>query len=1020
MPVMKTELSSPKLTLVFLLIGLLSFSQLKGQKITLTYDVKLETCYNSNDAQITITAKGGSGNYSYSIDQGQSFSSGNVFTNLASGRNYVLVVKDDKGQKSGEVWAWVGKVDNPINLNVGYIASATCSNPYGIVNIWAWGGNGDMQYSLDGGKTFPYSGDNITISLPSGNYEVIARDKGGCLSPTKKAFIIPGSYSATLVGDTTVRPNTSFPLRVFITDASANSSTRYTITGKDNMGNTYSYNDLKVGANESVFSTPVSVVFTLLSVSKNNSSCVGIASGTATITVKDAYVWLGKSTDWHSTKNWDTKKVPGETAEVVINNNVTFQPVITSTGKAKNIQIGENASLTVTGTLEISGTMDAENDFSIKAENGTISFTGSAKQELNGNLFSGNLIDNLIFKNSVNLINVLNVMGTISFSGSNKEFNTNDNLTLKSGAEGTANVDKMINGNIIRGNVTVEQYFPARKGWKFISVSTQGNQTIQQAWQEGQPAGNTTGIKGYGIQLTNSMTDWAAKGFDAYSASPAIKTHVTETNLWQRLPSTLVPFNEPSNAYMVFVRGDRSSNAVNSPEVPTVLRSKGELKNGNQPVVNIPADKFVAIGNPYPSDIDLTKVNTSNDMFFYMWDQNLGNSYGAYQTFVKVGKNYMAIPGGGTYSNLSENIIPAGQAFFAYNKNGGSVQLTENSKAPKNYVSSSSRLMGGDGTPADNLNIKLYTGAGLLVDGVYQQFDEMFSNEVDGLDALKSANSTENLSIKRYGKLLAVESRSLNDYDTTELNVTGMSYTTYRLQFNLEQTAGDRDVILKDNYTGKEILIKNGETTEYEFEVIKNASSYAANRFRIIYAARTVMPVTFTSVKAEKKGTNVSVSWNIEEQKNVTSYKVERSEDGKNFMQIDEIEAMQTTSYKVSDNMPSAGINYYRIVSVDIDGRRGYSSVARINMGEMNEGLAVYPNPIAGNDINLKMNFKAKGVYYLSIRNQIGQVVDNRQINFDGNQTNISIHPATNLTKGVYTIDVTLPNGDHSVVRFIK
>lgn len=1016
---MKTELSFPKLTIVLLLVGLLSASHLTGQ-IDIDYVVKLERCFNSNDAEITITATGGSGKYSYSIDQGKTFSANNVFTNLASNRNYVLVVKDDKGQRSADKWAWVGKISNPVTLSVGHIASATCSNPQGSVNMWAWGGNEGIKYSFDGGQSFPYSGSNITPVLPAGNYSVVAIDANGCSSDTK-TFTIPGAYTATLFGDTVVRPNESFPLRVNIFDKDAKSSTRYSITGKDNLGNTYSYDDLTVGSNERVFTTPVSVVFTILSVTKKSSSCKGYASGTATIIVKDEYQWLGITSDWHSSKNWNTKKVPGENSEVIIKSGVPFQPSITSTAKAKSVQIEKNANLIITGVLEISEFLKAANDFSITALNGTISLVGSKKQELDGNLFTNNTVGNLIFKNSVDLIDSLNITGDISFTGKNITFNTNDNLTLKSSAEGTASVGKMKDGNKIIGQVTVEQYFPAKKGWKFISVSTQGNQTIKQAWQENQPTGNTTGIKGYGIQMTNSMADWAAQGFDAYSASPSIKTHVTETNLWQRLPTTLTTFNHPSNAYMVFVRGDRGANALNSPEVPTILRSKGELKSGTQPVVQVPADKFVAIGNPYPSNIDLTKVNTSNDMFFYMWDQNLASSYGAYQTFVKISKNkYMAIPGGGTYTDLSENFIPAGQAFFAYNKNGGTVQLTEDSKASKSSFSTISRSMGDDESEADNLNIKLFTGNGMLVDGVYQQFSEMFSNDIDGFDAVKPANSTENLSIKRSSKLLAVESRSYNLYDTTDLNMTGMSYTKYRFQLALNQTAGDRDVILIDNYTGKEILIKNGETTEYEFEVIKNAASYAANRFRIIYLARTVMPVTFTSVNAEKKGASVSVNWTIEEQKNVASYVVERSADGKSFAQIDKVTAIQANAYKIVDESPVAGINYYRIVSVDVDGKKGYSSVARVNMGEMNETLTVYPNPIAGNDINLKMNFQTKGIYYISIRNQMGQVVDSRQINFDGSRTSFTIQPASNLNKGVYTIDVTLPTGEHSIVRFIK
>jgi large repetitive protein len=65
--------------------------------LTFTWELTDLKCFNAGDGAITITASGGSGSgYQYSIDNGSSWHSGNVFNNLQAG-DYPLKVKDDAG-----------------------------------------------------------------------------------------------------------------------------------------------------------------------------------------------------------------------------------------------------------------------------------------------------------------------------------------------------------------------------------------------------------------------------------------------------------------------------------------------------------------------------------------------------------------------------------------------------------------------------------------------------------------------------------------------------------------------------------------------------------------------------------------------------------------------------------------------------------------------------------------------------------------------------------------------------------
>jgi hypothetical protein len=71
----------------------------------------------------------------------------------------------------------------------------------------------------------------------------------------------------------------------------------------------------------------------------------------------DPNTWSGAvSTDWNTTGNWTYNSLPTSTTNITIPN-VTNKPVIGNgnTGSAKNISINSGSSLTVNGTLQISG-----------------------------------------------------------------------------------------------------------------------------------------------------------------------------------------------------------------------------------------------------------------------------------------------------------------------------------------------------------------------------------------------------------------------------------------------------------------------------------------------------------------------------------------------------------------------------------------------------------------------------------------------------------------------------------------
>ena len=150
------------------------------------------SCNGGNDGTITITATGGT-TLKYSIDNGSTFQSSNVFSGLAAG-NYTVVVSDNNncsGSFATGVSASV-TLTEPNAISVSAITSTdpTCiSAKDGTITITATGGN-TLSYSIDNGTTFQSS--NIFTGLGVGTYTIN-------LSDSKLCLVSYGSVNTTVV-----------------------------------------------------------------------------------------------------------------------------------------------------------------------------------------------------------------------------------------------------------------------------------------------------------------------------------------------------------------------------------------------------------------------------------------------------------------------------------------------------------------------------------------------------------------------------------------------------------------------------------------------------------------------------------------------------------------------------------------------------------------------------------------------------------------------------------------------------
>ncbi len=633
--------------------------------------------------------------------------------------------------------------------------------------------------------------------------------------------------------------------------------------------------------------------------------------------------------------------------------------------------------------------------------------------------------------------------------GSGATLNTYGNLTLKSNASGTARVGSIPEdgaGNAlgtITGNVTIERYIPAKRSWRMMAypVQSAGAPTINAALQEGvvNPDLNFTNNRnpnpGFGIHITGSSP---ALGFDPSPLNNASMLTFNRSNgSWTGIANTLSLTVRDYEGYMLFVRGDRSTNMnlnTSASLTNTILRIRGTLRTGRQ-TISVPGGTgtYSVVGNPFASTIDFRNISTTGGVSsntFVLWDPALTGlkGVGAYQYFTESGGNFIVFPGGGSYGPAGSvnNLIQAGQAFLVQNSSAGTVIIGESAK---NSSSSSTVFRPVPNGMNGRISTLLYAvesdSVQTLVDGALSLYNALYADSIDLDDARKLLNNSENMGIQSGSSLLQIEKRAtLSETDTLRYNLRNLKTRNYYFEIEVQQLERmGLEAFLKDQYTGTTTRLEMNQLTRYPFSVTADAASKAQDRFQVLFKNISVLPVTFTDVQAFRSGNDIRVQWTVEQETNIRRYEVEHSADGRSFRKIAEERQprnLASSQYSITDAAPAAGMHFYRIKTIENSGRSAYSKTVKAFIVEKGAGISVYPNPVTGNQVQLYFSNQPAGTYQARLLNPAGQVLySGKLIQADGNSQatlNLgnSVPPAGN-----YLLEIMKPDQTREWIQLL-
>jgi hypothetical protein len=754
---------------------------------------------------------------------------------------------------------------------------------------------------------------------------------------------------------------------------------------------------------------------------------------------------------------------------------INFGSVITGSGTvtvAGTFQNNSGALQCGSGKVIFKGTYSNSGNFT--AGTGTVYFSG-ASQSMVDNGSTGTTFNNVIFNGSgtatmgagvgnfaVSSSGVLTLISPAKLAAGTASAAY---LTLKSDATGSATVAALSGTSSITGEVNVQRFITggssAYRGYRLLS-STVYNATV---------ASNNiynfdyviasvllSGSAGGGFDKTGNPSLYLYRENQAFSNVAFTVGNFSEVTKINNSPTYnlfvdggATNYNMPvGNGFLLFFRGDRTTNLANKYQPGTVaesvtLTNKGLLNQGQIALKDwyTPASSnlgytitagnatvrgFNLAGNPYPSSINWDLFQTAT-ITSAIYGVNLGTTI---YVLDPLSKNYGAYTkgNGGIGTHNASNILASGQGFFVV-ATSAAAQLVFNETAKVSaQVTGAGLLMG---LPVDYANNQ-YLRLQLAMDSV--NTDDILVRFNNG--ASTAYNATVDAPYKQGFGLVSLSSMS-SDHIPLAINVQPLPKTSAKLglsanvttdgnyTFNMKNIVGIPqlfDIWLIDTYKKDSVNMRHN--SRYSFNISKSdTNSFGSKRFSIVIrqnAAYAYHLLDFTAAKVPN-AKQVQLIWKAENEQNYTSFTIEKSVDnGKSFDVVGGIKSSAQSVYSLVDKNPVNGQNLYRLKQVDINDNITYSPIVPVSYSNLSNSLVtnninVYPNP-ASSVINLAVSpgFNTSG-YKISISNSVGLVVKE----FTSQQSSWQGYIG-GLMSGTYIIQVT-NNRDKTLIgktKFVK
>ena len=304
-------------------------------------------------------------------------------------------------------------------------------------------------------------------------------------------------------------------------------------------------------------------------------------------------------------------------------------------------------------------------------------------------------------------------------------------------------------------------------------------------------------------------------------------------------------------------------------------------------------------------------------------------------------------------------------------------------------------------------NARKWIEGGATTNGVNQLVFAINTGSYQGLGISYTIELIENTGGRTLGSVLQFRQGTSGSWTT----VTGSPV----LYSSSSSIAGDADGPgdIDSYFFNLSGLLMN---TDYQFRFAHWRAGSGGNDMGIAYdditvTGTSVLPVSLGTIKALQKTTGIEISWSTYTERNLSHFEIEKSLNGQQFSFIGQVNAAGNSDVKINyafiDNLPVNGNNFYRIKSVDLDGKSGMSQVVKINTIGKNSDLAIHPNPVVGSRISFQVSNLQRGLYNLQLYNFSGQLIYNEQYQHPGGSIGQTFKIPESVKPGIYSLKLS-------------
>lgn len=176
----------------------------------------------------------------------------------------------------------------------------------------------------------------------------------------------------------------------------------------------------------------------------------------------------------------------------------------------------------------------------------------------------------------------------------------------------------------------------------------------------------------------------------------------------------------------------------------------------------------------------------------------------------------------------------------------------------------------------------------------------------------------------------------------------------------------------------------------------------------------------FKGTQADKK--NI-LSWKANCTATQVTFEIERSIDAVHYTSIASLQASQarcSQPFDITDEHPAAGVNYYRLKTIDVDGKISYSNIVTlISKTKGFEFLAISPNPVGKENAVLKINAGEKCQVNIVISDFAGRIIQNQTAQLLSGINQVTINSQA-LAPGIYQVTGYTDSERPKTIRLVK